>query len=289
MKPVLALIFGCVPLAALTARSFVELASGQSRPALPAISPSWDDEAAAAAKARAQIKADEPLLRGLSEADLFDANPTAALQNVPSGSGLKSVGDTWPQWLRARRLVAKVLEAEQWAATNDPQQLQQASRQMEELQAKCRALSPREAEQLLQLLDRRQAALTAKIARRGREAEAAQALSAARAAFQAEQYDRCVKLCDQLLSKHVDALDVDAIDKLRLLRRRAQFWGDVQGLSQPAQSTRAPAGRIAALRSFLDKYAQREGRTDAEMQVLKQFEAEFHHLRQQTTATEHGR
>ena len=98
MKPLLILVLSCIPLAGLTVLSFVELASidGQAGYAANRDCP---EQTKPIADAKAQIEAEKLLAKELAEADLFGPEPIVALDSAPATSSLKTVANSWPQWM----------------------------------------------------------------------------------------------------------------------------------------------------------------------------------------------
>ena len=285
MKPLLILILSCIPLAGLTVLSFVELASidGQAGYATDGDRP---QQAEPVADAREQVEAEKPLAKELAEADLFGPEPIAALDDAPATSSLKAVANTWPQWIRARAMVSGVLEAEQMAAAKELDQLKDADRQFVLLREKYVVSPPRGSQQLMKILERRHAELKTRIARRESELEANAVLAQARSTFGSRKYDECAKLCDRLLARYTEVIDVSVLARVRVLRERAQFWSDADRMTAELARPDAPEGRKQALQKFLDKYPGRDERTESEIRFLEKCKADVQQTDQQIAATQ---
>jgi hypothetical protein len=288
MKPVLALIGGCVPLAALTVASFVDLGTAEP-PFAEALAPiDGRLEAAAAEDAAKTARAEAPLAKELNAADLFGIEALPAVQNAPAESPLRPLAEAWPLWTGARQLVTRVVDAEQLANSNDLDQLKEAAEQFAAIQKKYEKAPPRGAERLIETLQRRQAAVRVKIAKKEREIEANQILAQARTAFRPQQYETCLRLCDQLLTTYADALDNSILAKVRVLRERAEFWSDAERLAGLLVAANEPPQRMTRLREFLDKYPDRRERTESELKILEDRERELRRLEAAAAETEQG-
>ncbi len=290
MKPLVILLLGCLPLAVVTANSFVELGSIDEQ--LGRADPAWSPdqlpdppERAAAERAReARVAAD------LGRTDLFADAVPAVLEDLPKESRFHGLEESWGRWEASREMVAEFarLERERSPCSADAiartplEDVEAARRTLSELKADCEASraryealkerfgdSPaRGAERFLTLVDERVGELERRIEACDRRAEAASLLADARAAFRPSGYGECVSLCDRLLAEYASALGASAAEKVHVLRRRAQFRADAEHLF--SQLDGAPLDRRQALlESFLGKYADRPRATDSERQVCE--------------------
>lgn len=289
MKSFLILMLGCVPLGALTARSFVELTRVDERFQLPLEDASRRDAPRLSVETRAQLETDRPLVRELAQADLFGAEPIPGLASAPATSNLKSLGESWPKWIRARTMVTAVLEVEQTAAAAELEQLQEASGQLKALIAEYERSPPRGSQRLLRLLGRRRSTLQRRISRRELQRNGLALVERARTAFQPYHYEECMAICDQLLADYVEVLDASILGKVRVLKTRARFWSDAERLDRQLPAATTPAMRVAALRGFLDGYSSPKARTASEVQVLQQREQELRALESRIQAAEQSR
>ena len=289
MRPLAILFVGCLPLAVLTAWSFVELGSidDQLGAADPALSPEVKTDPAAGLAA--QRKQEKPLVDALGEVDLLSGGSLAGLEEVPEESSLRPVKDSWPQWEAARAMVVEFLQIDRVTAAAVPEpidripleDLDAARRKLEELQQTCEASkkeyeklreehrdsSVRGAAQFLALLDDRIADLDRQIEDCRSRLEAAELLSEARAAFQPSQYGRCVPLCDKLLSRYASVLAPSVAAKVQILRERAAFWDDTERLFSQLDDA-SLVEREAILERFLGKYSDPASRTEAELRII---------------------
>ncbi|HUT13918.1 MAG TPA: hypothetical protein VMY42_25740 [Thermoguttaceae bacterium] len=293
MKPLLILILSCLPLTALTVSTFVELGSDGDQPA-PRPEIDGSQEAAARADAvRARVEARKPLIRALSEADLFAADPIPALRDAPDAGGLKPFGASWSRWVRARQVVSGVLEAEQLATAlrRDLEQLEEAFGRLDELKTQYEdllqkedAAAPRESERLLHILRQRHTALKLEITRVQRQQEAMVLVQQARSAFRPQHYQECIELSDRTLQEYDDVLDASIIVNLQKLKLRAVFRDDLELLYKLRAEAASPKQHADLLRAFLGKYFDRELHTDAELAELKKCEDDLRTLEAQIEA-----
>ena len=289
MKPIAILFAGCVPLAVLTAWSFVELGSVGEQPAPQTVSTDVEAETKLADVIRAQVGREKPLCDELAEVDLLSPEPIPALDAVPDDSSFTLLKDTWPQWTDARQTVTAYLEAERLAATTDLERLKDAGRRLEDLKAKCDASPLRGGEPLLTLLDQRIAALKQQVLRRQRQLDADALLEQARAAFRSQQYAPCATLCGELLSGYAQVLDPATAEKVRILKERAQFWDDAGRLVVLLREAGTPERRASVLESFLKRYPDSDSRTAAERGVLEKSQRELRDVKDQLAAEEQDR
>jgi len=298
MRPLAILFVACLPLAVLTAWSFVEIGSIDDRLGAGdrALSPEVQvDSADALAEQRKQEK---PLVDALGEVDLLSGGSLAGLEQVPEGSSLRPVKDSWPPWEAARAMVVEFLQIDRTtrAASGEPiaqiplEDLDTARRKLEALKQTCEASkkeyeklreqhrdSPvRGAAQFLALLDDRIAKVDRQIEDCRRRLEAAELLSKARAAFQPSGYGECIRLCDELLSQYASVLAPSVAAKVQILRERAAFWDDTERLFSQLDDT-SLVERKAILERFLGKYGDRASRTEAELRII---DGRAQHLRE---------
>ena len=286
MKYILLLLLTSFPLAVLTVRSFVDLAAVAEQAGSLPLPAELDTQQASADAARAQVKADQPLVKALAEADLLAAQPIPALQGLPPNSSLTFLGARWSQWMYAQRMAGKVIEVEQRANTSDLQQLSDACRQWTKLRSDYADLSPRGSQGLLLILERRQAELQAKIGQRQAEQATGETLSQAIAALEGKQYDECTRLCDQLLAKGGQSIEAAVRSQVQALRARAQFRRDAELLPKKLAEAKTPPARAALLRSFLAAHRDRAGWTAEETRIAEGYLSELRGLEKQMEAIE---
>ena len=284
MKPLVILILTCLPLATLTALSFVELASADGQGGLADGAHGRNEVMDTVADLRPQIEAEKPPAKGLSDADLFGPEPIPALESTPAASSLKAVVASWRQWLRARAMVGGVLEAEQMAEGKDVEQLKEAAAQFTTLTEKYGPSPPPGSRQLLALLERRASEMKSRITRRKGEIEAHRVLAQARSAFGSKKYDECAALCDQILTKFAEAVDASVLAKVRVLRDRAQFWSDADRMTREHGASDTPEHRKKALEAFCDRYPGHSERTEAEIRFLEKCKTELQQAKEQVAA-----
>ena len=284
LRPLAILFVGCLPLAGLTAWSFVELGSIDDRLGAADPSPSPEVDTGAADGLAALRKQEKRLVESLAEVDLLAGGSLAGLEEVPEPSRLRPVKDSWPRWEAARLMVVEFLRIDGTARAAAPgpiariplEDLDTARRELESSRQACEAAkqeyeslkgqkgdSPvRGAARFLALVDDRVAELDRQIDDCRTRLEAAELLSEARKAFQPSQYGRSVSLCDELLSRYASVLAPSVAAKVQILRERAAFWDDTERLFAQLAEASLPE-RETLLEGFLGKYEDRAGRTEA--------------------------
>jgi len=289
MRSIAILFAGCVPLAVLTAWSFVELGSIDGRPAPQNVIANVPEETELADKVRAQVEREKPLSDALAATDLLAGEAIPALDALPAESSFKPVADDWPQWTGTHQLVSEYLRVERPEETTELEDLQDVGRRLQALKEKCGDSPPKGSEPFLTLLDRRIADVKQQVVRRERQLEAAALLDRARAAFKDEQYEQCVALCSDWLSGYAAVMDASTAEKVAILRERAQFRADAGRLAVLLSETDTPARRAAVLESFLNKYRDPASRTATEQRVLETCRRQLDELKAQLAAEEQNR
>ncbi len=268
MKPIAILVLGCVPLAALTVWSFVELASVDKRVAVPEA----DEQVVAAREAAEQFhasaRAEEEPLRALEPTELLAGRPLEGLAEAGEASRLRSLAEPWLRWQEALETAEATVEADRPAAIGDLDGLKAALTRLEELKTGVEMSSLHGTQPLQKVVRLRIELVKARIRQIEREREAAAQIAQARAAFQATEYARCVKLCDEVLSGYAKVIDARAAENLRILRQRAQFWDDTGRMNSDLETADSLPQRRTVLAAFLAKYPDRHTHTDPEQKVL---------------------
>jgi hypothetical protein len=279
MKPLGIIILGCLPLAALTLWSFVELRGIEDHP--PPAGQDAGKEAELAEQARKLSAAEKAAADRLAAADFLAGEALPSLK-MPADSEFRAAGETWSRWTAAREMVDAYCEVQRLTDTTDANRLGEAVRQFEKVKDKYKTsmvgATPeclRSREQYLKLIDGRIAELNQLIERGGRMTEANQRLTRAREKFKPGSYAACIELCDELTSKYAGVLSAADLEKVRLLKARAQFWDDAQRLSVAMKSADTLASQRPLLQEFLGKYADRTGRTPSERTTLEQFDRQL--------------
>lgn len=289
MRSIVILFVGCVPLAVLTAWSFVELGSVDGRPAPQNVIAGVPAQTELAEKVRAQLEREKPLSDELAETDLLAGEAIPTLDALPADSSFKPVADAWPQWTGAHQLVTEYLRVARLAETAELEDLKDVGLRLQALKEKCRTSPPKGSEPFVTLLDRRIADLKQQVVQRERQLEAATLLDRARAAFKDEQYGQCVAFCNDLLSSYAAVMDASTAEKVGILRERARFWADAGRLVLLLGEADTPARRIAVLESFLNKYSDPASRTATEQRVLEKCRRQLDELKDQLAAEEQDR
>jgi len=268
MKSILVLTLGCVPLAALTVWSFVELASVEHDLTGPGTAEDLQAQAEAAEQFRAQVRAEQEPLAELAKADLLAAPPLEGLAEAPDASHLKQLGQEWPRWVEALRTSQALVDADRPTAVGDLEALKKATTQMEELKAALGGSSLQGTDPVLKVVRARIDRLKRRIAKIEQEQDAAGRIAGARAAFHATQYAQCVKICDGLLAERAQAVDARTAENVRILRQRAQFWDDAGRLASDLETAGTLPARRNVLQGFVDKYPDRHVHMDSERKIL---------------------
>jgi hypothetical protein len=278
MKSILLLILTCLPLAALTAASFVAIVGGNESPADVAPPSQRDEQAAVAGIDAARLAADRAVLKDLAQTDLLENDSDASMQNVPAASSLQSLGKAWRIWVRTREMAVGILAAEQLTQAADARQLEAAARKFADLEQRYKRLPPPGTETLLKLVADRCEELQRAVGRGQAQQQAAELAQKAKAAFAGQKYKDCIELCDQLIAKGSPAADEPLLVEIRTLKVRAEFHRGAQRVREKLEMAATPNERLALLQTFVGQHARREGWTDAERRAVEQFESELHAL-----------
>ena len=289
MKPLMVVVLGCVPLAALTVSAFVELGAIENHVAIDSKIEHAGAYVQTIEEARAQSQASRQTVEELADVDLLADDVPESLRERPAKSPWGPLADDWRQWTTARRLVADVLQADRLTLTTELDDLEKAAGRLEKLKKECEQAEIRDRAELVAIVDRRIAALNREIAGRKRQLEAEALLAEARAAFVPQRYGECVVLCDRLLSQYIGVMESPTVEKVRILRQRAQFWDDTERLYSQLKADEDMDSRVALLQGFLSKYAGRTYRTGAELRVLDQCESQLRELKARMEAQEQSR
>jgi hypothetical protein len=192
------------------------------------------------------------------------------LDALAADSHFQPLAGTWPPWVRLQQLAAETIDAEQLAAGGRVEDLQRGLERFQSLAA-AHAAAPGPGEgPLVENFRRRAAELAAEIQRRKQRAEADRLVEQARQAFgEDRQYSLCIADCDQLLARYAAVLDADTLAKVKLLRRRAEFWDDVGKLDESLAASTAAPRRHELLHKFLKRYRKLPATTDNERAELE--------------------
>ncbi len=286
MKPLGIIILGCLPLAALTLWSFVELRGIEDHVLPPPTGKGPAVQAKLAEQAR-KLAADEKAAADrLAVADFLAGEALPSLRKVPADSDFHPAAETWPRWTTAREMVQAYLEVQRLTATTDAQRLREAVRQFEKLKETYKTSMVGAAPEYLKLIDGRIAELNQLIEQGTRLTEANARLTQAREKFKPGGYAACIALCDELTAKYAGVLPAADLEKVRILKTRARFWDDVQQLLAALKSADTLASQRLLLQEFLGKYNDRSGRTPNERTTLEQFDRQLADLEGKLGAAE---
>ncbi len=288
MKPLGIIILGCLPLAALTLWSFVELRGIEDHILPPPIGKGTAVEAELAEQAR-KLAADEKAAADRFAVADFLAGEALPSLKVPAGSDFHAAAETWPRWTTAREMVQAYVEVQGLTGTTDAQRLREAVRQFEKLKETYKISMVGAAPEYLKLIDGRIAELKQLIQHGTRLTEANLRLTQAREKFKPGGYAACIELCDELTSKYAGVLPAADLEKVRILKTRAQFWDEVGRFSVALKSADTLASQRLLLQEFLGKYTDRSGRTPSERAVLEQFDRQLADLEGKLGAAERPR
>ena len=114
-------------------------------------------------------------------------------------------------------------------------------------------------------------------------------MTQARENFKPGGYAACIELCDELTSKYAGVLPPADLEKVRILKSRAQFWDEVGRFSVALKSADTLASQRLLLQEFLGKYTDRSGRTPNERTTLEQLDRQLADLDAKLGAAERPR
>ncbi len=275
MKSSLVFILGCLPLAALSVWGLLEMATVEDPVRLESPSEAVEQAHRAAEQARAQAALERQAVDALARADLLDPGPLDPLAADEASEALRSLGAAWADWREALHTAEAVGDAARTPRGDELDALKTAASRIESMKAQVEASSLRGKRELVAALGRRLADLRSRIERIERQRAAAERIARARAAFAAEEYPQCVDLCDEVLSAYSPAIDAQAAESVRALRRRAQLWLEHARAIADLETATEPAERRLVLQKLLDNYPSREGLARAEIEALGALEAEL--------------
>jgi hypothetical protein len=305
MRSMLILLAGCLPLAVLTVRSFVELGSIDERLGSPNPTQNVEVDAGLPEALRAEAQREKPAVDGLAEVDLLAGEALPGIEGVVQESSFRSVKEDWPGWTAAREMVAELLQLQRATASVSTGQLDRipleeydaARRQLEDSKRKCQdsrdnyqqlrqryqKSSARGTVGFFTLLDRRIADLDGHVAECDQRLEAAGRLRDARTAFQPRKYGECVALCDKLLGEYASVLAAPVASKVRVLQDRARFWDDHERLLAQLNGA-APDERERLLGEFLANHSDRASFTSEQQRVVEQCQQRLREVQRQMEA-----
>jgi hypothetical protein len=284
---ILALVAGCLPLAVLTAGAFRELATMPQREPTGIVDEEATNVARLIERSRAERQSDGPAAEALLDAALFAPQPLPALESIGRESPLRGASRAWSQWLRVQEMIAAGRAAEQLAAAESPDDLRRASARFAELADKYRAALGAADGPLRDHFRRRADELTAELELRKSRARANALVEQARQAFHDDLNSPCMAVCDDLLSHYAAALDADTLEKVRLLRRRAEFREDAARLARTLAVAKKPELRVSSLRGFVAHWGHDSSdATPSERTTLESFAGQ---LQQAETSIDEAR
>ena len=286
MKPLGIIILGCLPLAALTLWSFVEIGRIEDHLHPTPAGRDSAQEAALAEQARKLAAEESVAADRLAAADFLAGEALPSLGKISADSDFRPAAETWPRWTTARQMVQAYLEVQSLTTTTDAKRLREAVRQLEKLRESYRTSMVGALPEYLKLVEGRIAELNQLIDRGSRLTEAITRLTQAREKFKPGGYAACIELCDELASKYADVLPPADLERVQLLKTRAQFWDAVERLLVALRSADTLASQRLLLQEFLGKYADRSGRTQNERATLEQFDRQLADLEGQLGAAE---
>ena len=291
MRSMLILLAGCLPLAVLTVRSFVELGSIDEQLGSSGPTQNVELDVGLPASLRVEAQREKPAVEELAEAELLAGEALPGVEDAGEESIFRPLREDWPKWTAAREMVAALLPLERLAASLTTEQLDRidlgqydaASRQIEEAKRECEQAQERYQElrqryqkssargtvQLVDLLDRRVADLDALATQCDQRLEAAGLLRDARNAYQPGNYGQCVVHCDELLDKYSAVLPEEVASKTRILRDRARFWDDHERLQDQLSGATADQ-RQRLLTQFLGDHNDPASQTLDQQRVVAQ-------------------
>lgn len=268
MKSLLILLPGCLPLAILTAMSFVELRAIDEA-SITRSSAGTQTDPTAVESARLQLKTDKPVIEGLGRANLLTSETLAGLEDIPADHHLTALKDSWEGWLNSRRLVsrsARIPAADAATGAGSPPELPQTQ---EALLAEYEKKKPEGSEAVRAILARRVESQRRQASQSAAQREADGLLAQARTEFATNRYAACTTLCDQWLAKYSQR-DAAVSAKMRLLRERAQFLEAYRQMLTEVRQADSMARQQELVDAFLNRYAGRPSPTPREQAILEQ-------------------
>lgn len=272
MRYALLLFLACLPLAGLTAWSFVEALG----PTVPAESAKPAPDLAASRKlardTETAVAAEQPLLRALERTDLLAAKRREL--TAAENARLKRLVDAWETSEAARALAAR------YAATAPPPLADDASLSARRTHAEDSLARLREfvaderkasagqlagAEALFKLLDERGKKLQVELAGYRRQDNMLASLQQAADDLDAGRYDECLAI---LASESLSGVrDGDAGARAQLLRKRAEYRQEGEALLARQPSGEADRPLSQAVESFLQRHPNPPAPTEARLQT----------------------
>ena len=251
-RPILVLLLGSAPLAALTVASFARI--GQVSQELPATD-GFSRSKELALLPPDRLAGDEALARALAECELFAGGSLGASDESPEPVFFTSLRRDWGRWCGVEGLVDDVLRFEQRVAQADRRGLEQAAEEVRRLLNASGKQGPAHDSRLVRALERREREIQDRI-RRLRDIESAKRLMIdAGAAADRQEHERAIEIYDEIFAKFSSVLEPAELADLRARREDAQFRRDGRALFNQVQSAGDVARKRSLLKDFLAKYA----------------------------------
>lgn len=249
-------------LAALTDGADPSVEAGLDRQV--AVAGSEVDERAIRSRAAAESSA----LEELSAADWFAGEPLRQVYEIPTSSPMSELAGRWKAWNEAHRLIVALLDIDRGLETEDITRLEAAAGSLRSLRDEYAKSPPRGSGPMMRVVDERIERLQTRISQIKRRNEATGLLASARAHFQQKRYVSCVEACDQLLLEFAGVFPPEIISKVRTLRKRADFFKTAMELQKELRIDRPLPEHRQTLDKFLAAYAEDDGLTSSQRDVL---------------------
>lgn len=272
MRYALILFLACLPLAGLTAWSFVE-ALGPTVPAesvLPA--PALAASRKLASDTATATAAEQPLLRALERTDLLAAKPREL--SAGENARLKRLIDAWRTSQEARTLAARYAAAAPLPLDDDASlsarrvHTEDTLARLREFVADQRKASAGQlagAEALFKLLDQRSKKLQGELAGYRRQDNMLASLQQASDDLDAGRYDECLAI---LASDSLNGMrEGEAGARAQLLRKRAEYRQAGEALLARQPGGEADRQLYHAVESFLQRHPNPPAPTEAKLQA----------------------
>lgn len=269
-RPILVLVLGSTPLAALTVASFARI--GQVSDELPAAE-DFNRAGEALLAPSEQLEGDAAVSRALAERELFAGEALAMNDKLPDPAFFVSLREDWDRWLAAQKLIDDVLQFERRLVDADRRGLEQAALEVRRLSDVCGKGDATGSSQLVRALYRRSEEIQERIHRLREIENARRLISEANAAAERQEHDRAVELCDEILAKYTGALEPAELSVVRARRGSSQFRRDWLFVRDQVQGSDDVARKRDWLKNFLAKYADPGSRASAEREIVVEAEA----------------
>lgn len=260
MKSLAIIILSCLPLAALTVWSFVDLACERPAVELPGESVTAAGPIPAAPAAAAPLET-------LAKVDLLVAGPLPESAAGTNAAGAADLAAGWAKWINSRELAVEALRAMQ-SLSASPEELRRTLAQLEAVRAKYAYMSAPAAVSVLALLSERVQALESRSQQLTTKSKAETTWSEAQTAFRRRDYNDCLEKCRIVLERYAAAFTPAELEAIRNQERQARFAREAEQLSDRLKRLAEPQQVRDLAAPLLAKYTSAEGLSGAQQALL---------------------